>query len=104
LFAGFGGFISGSAPDTPDLILRVGLNYSSNAHSRRRAGAPANLPGLLFSEDRIAAPCASASIDPTSAHFLLPKFEHSGRKFTLTGAHAPTGFGPHFKQGLIAPK
>ena len=25
--AGFGGFISGSAPDTPDLNLRVGLNH-----------------------------------------------------------------------------
>jgi cell division topological specificity factor len=64
----------------------------SNARSRRRA-VPGPLPGLIFGGP-IAAPCASASIDPTSAHFCCQSLSTPGGN-SLAGAHAPTGFRPH---------
>src|SRR4029453_842447 len=89
--------IPGSAPDSPDQLLRVGLTYKFRSYSRRLRRSPGHIAGAFF--------CRSTrrgSIRATSAHLKLPDFDHPRRELALPSAGAPAGLGPHVKQALIA--
>jgi hypothetical protein len=88
--------ISGSAPDSPDQLLRVGLTLQVSLILTTTTQVPRPNCRGFFVRLTVGSICA------TSAHLKLPKFDHSRRELTLASTGAPAGLGPHIKQGLIA--